>query len=194
MWQKISQSDAKTNNKWILICKSKYKARFPLGNFFRAKRLFPLSASLITSANAMPTKEKVASREKSRLVENGLDGNGWNLRLCVGNSSVDKIYIIRPKPASVVTWCKYYCIIQARFLLGDFFRAKRLFPLLASLITSANAMPTKEKVASREKSRLVENGLKSFESRRGPSLETLDLVFSISAVLHFFFLCQGLLY
>ena len=30
------------------------------------------SASLITSANAMPTKEKVASREKSRLVENGL--------------------------------------------------------------------------------------------------------------------------
>ena len=49
-----------------------YKARFPLGDFFRAKRLFPLSASLITSANAMPTKEKVASREKSRLVENGL--------------------------------------------------------------------------------------------------------------------------
>ena len=48
------------------------KARFPLGDFFRAKRLFPLSASLITSANAMPTKEKVASREKSRLVENGL--------------------------------------------------------------------------------------------------------------------------
>ena len=49
------------------------KARFPLGDFFRAKRLFPLSASLITSANAMPTKEKVASREKSRLVENGLN-------------------------------------------------------------------------------------------------------------------------
>ena len=48
------------------------KARFPLGDFFRAKRLFPLSASLITSANAMPTKEKVVSREKSRLVENGL--------------------------------------------------------------------------------------------------------------------------
>ena len=48
------------------------KARFPRGDFFRAKRLFPLSASLITSANAMPTKEKVASREESRLVENGL--------------------------------------------------------------------------------------------------------------------------
>ena len=54
------------------------KARFPLGDFFRAKRLFPLSASLITSANAMPTKEKVASREKSRLVENGLN---WNTRM-----------------------------------------------------------------------------------------------------------------
>ena len=40
-----------------------------------------------------------------------------------------------------VTWCKYYCIIQARFPLGDFFRAKRLFPLSASLITSANAIP-----------------------------------------------------
>ena len=49
-----------------------YKARFPLGDIFRAKRLFPLSASLITSANAVPTKEKVASREKSLLVENGL--------------------------------------------------------------------------------------------------------------------------
>ena len=53
------------------------KPRFPLGDFFRAKRLFPLSASLITSANAMPTKEKVASREKSRLVENGLK-RGYN--------------------------------------------------------------------------------------------------------------------
>ena len=49
------------------------KARFPLGDFFRSKRRFPLLASLITSANAMPTKEKVASREKSRLVENGLN-------------------------------------------------------------------------------------------------------------------------
>ena len=49
------------------------KARFPLGDFFRAKGLFPLSASLITSANAMPIKEKVASHEKSRLVENGLN-------------------------------------------------------------------------------------------------------------------------
>ena len=27
--------------------------------------------------------------------------NRWNLRLCVGNSSVDKIYIIRPKPGPV---------------------------------------------------------------------------------------------
>ena len=51
---------------------SSIKPCFPLGDFFRAKRLFPLSASLITSANAMPTKEKVGSREKSRLVENGL--------------------------------------------------------------------------------------------------------------------------
>ena len=56
------------------------KAGFPLGDFFRAKRLFPLLASLITSANAMPTKEKVASREKSRLVENGL--KGWQEHRC----------------------------------------------------------------------------------------------------------------
>ena len=61
------------------------KARFPLGEFVRAKRLFPLSASLITSANAMPTKEKVASREKSRLVENGL--NVENLK-CLSRHAV----------------------------------------------------------------------------------------------------------
>ena len=54
-----------------------------------------------------------------------------------------------------------WAILPAVSSLGDFFRAKRLFPLWASLITSANAMPTKEKVASREKSRLVENGLKT---------------------------------
>ena len=58
-----------TNLVVVLVLKS--KARFPLGDFFRAKRRFPLSASLITSANAMPTKEKVASREKRRLMENG---------------------------------------------------------------------------------------------------------------------------
>ena len=56
----------------MLTVTERHKARFPLGDFFRAKRLFPLSASLIISANAMPTKEKVASREKSRLVQNGL--------------------------------------------------------------------------------------------------------------------------
>ena len=59
------------------------KARFPLGDFFRAKRLFPLSASLITSANAMPTKEKVASREKSRLVENGLNRYKYMTYFCL---------------------------------------------------------------------------------------------------------------
>ena len=32
---------------------------FSTRRLFRAKRLFPLSASLITLANAMPTKEKV---------------------------------------------------------------------------------------------------------------------------------------
>ena len=32
---------------------------FPLGEFIRAKKYFRLSASLITSANAMSTKEKV---------------------------------------------------------------------------------------------------------------------------------------
>ena len=61
------------SNKVLSLAKANTKARFPLGDFFRAKRLFPLSASLITSANVMPTEEKVASREKSRLVENGLN-------------------------------------------------------------------------------------------------------------------------
>jgi hypothetical protein len=42
---------------------------FSLGEFVRAKPLFPLSASLITSAKAMPTKEKVASREQISLME-----------------------------------------------------------------------------------------------------------------------------
>ena len=48
------------------------KARFPLGDFFRVKRLFPLSASHLLMWYATPIKEKVASREKSRLVKNGL--------------------------------------------------------------------------------------------------------------------------
>jgi hypothetical protein len=36
----------------------KLNARFPPGEFVRAKGLFPLSASLITSTKAMLTKEK----------------------------------------------------------------------------------------------------------------------------------------
>ena len=62
----------------VYVWERSSKARFPLGDFFRVKRLFPLSASLITSANAMPTKEKVASREKGHLVENGLKVCDWN--------------------------------------------------------------------------------------------------------------------
>jgi hypothetical protein len=38
----------------------KVKTRFPLGESVGAKRLFPLSASLIKSTIDMPTKEKVA--------------------------------------------------------------------------------------------------------------------------------------
>ena len=70
----------KNNNKYLMRFKNKSKLKYkkvgvlPLWRVrpVSTRRLFPLSAWLITSANEMPTKEKVASREKSRLVENGL--------------------------------------------------------------------------------------------------------------------------
>ena len=51
------------------------KARFPLGDLFRAKRLLIVKIEQISDllqSTAHKTKEIVASREKSRLVENGL--------------------------------------------------------------------------------------------------------------------------
>ena len=47
------------------------KARFPLGDFFRAKRLFLLSCELSTGT--------IRFREKSRLVENGLYSLNFNV-------------------------------------------------------------------------------------------------------------------
>jgi serine/threonine protein kinase len=47
-------------------------ASFLQGEFVRAKRLFPLSTSLIALAKTMPTKEKVALREQIHPVENRL--------------------------------------------------------------------------------------------------------------------------
>ena len=75
----------------IKLVRSHLQARFPLGDFFRAKRLFSLSASLITSANAMPTKEKVASREKSRLVENGLKLGGISVKQIISHMNVTNV-------------------------------------------------------------------------------------------------------
>ena len=46
--------------------------------------------------------EKYISMAAPKLVLNIANSfTAWKLRLCVGNSSVDKIYIIRPKPGPV---------------------------------------------------------------------------------------------
>ena len=57
------------------VIKPTAKARFPLDDFFRAKRLSIVKIEQIShqfQSRAKKTKEKVVSREKSRLVENGL--------------------------------------------------------------------------------------------------------------------------
>ena len=69
--------------KWVVIrpttnLQRNIKARFPLGDFFRAKPLFLFSCELSTGTNQKSIQfqqSKVASREKSHLVENGLKLN-----------------------------------------------------------------------------------------------------------------------
>ena len=92
-----------------------HKARFPPGDFFRANRLSIVKIEQISDqlqSRAHKTKEKVASREKSRLVENGLKGRflsleGWHASMQNSPGLVQSL--VAAVQASVQTALKALC-------------------------------------------------------------------------------------
>ena len=131
------------------ISVKKYKARFPLRRLFFARsdfRLLKLNRFQISSSRELhKTKEKVASREKSRLVENGLKAIIKNLLYLLKSNPV-------PNPNRKIIRMYSFCKsnlnsmksndIMPEILLGKFLENGLCFQLTWGLSCQDSAVLT----------------------------------------------------